>query len=269
MGIGIGAAAGAAVGAGAYYELYELKLGFAYETAGGGSFAANMAGFGSGLNFGISASQAVGAGIAAFGSYSVYNYGLGTPGIGNGWEFDVSAGAYYTGGRGSGPGMPVYGLNYNTRVGTNYYGGSFTIGQFLTYNSATNEMTDQVMLGGRYGDLSFYYHNDHQSFCRIPFSLTDSDQGWTGGGTISYLNNDVLYELAHESFTGKRPINKHWEYRGLNGYRYYKQNYYDESLNKASTIFRCSYYGTTMGNNPWAQNFIHDYMAGVPRFYYH
>ena len=272
-GIGIGALAGAALGTGAYFNLYSLNLGFSYSTYQGGSLGLSLTGIGSSLNFSAwGAYSLYGAGGAAtiFAGYSLYNYGLGTssqnPG---GYEQDFTVGAYGTYGRGTGADMPVYGLNYNSPAGMNNYGNSVYAGQFITYNTATGGLTNQGMLGFRAGDVSFSYHNDHEGIAQLFGKGTD--QGWTGGGGFTFRTQNGTVQLLNECFTGVAPRDKGnpANYVSDGSHTYWVQSPYMASLNRATTVTR--YNGTVypMSSSGWSQNVIHDNpLINTHRFFY-
>lgn len=126
------------------------------------SFGVNASGgfSGSGIGCSVNAYENVGSsGFNTFSSFGVYNSGLGTSDQ-NRSGYDITAGFYLSKGSGSGSGMPIYSLNFNTIAGIDNYQSSITGGQFFTYNSATDKITRQGFYGFRTGDFSFYTHND-------------------------------------------------------------------------------------------------------------
>ncbi len=222
------------------------------------------------LNFGGTASNDWGNGLVSDVSFNFFNGGLGTPHGSRSWQYDASFSVHYTYGRGYGSGDPmsIYTLNYNTQSAIrNTYGAwSITYGQIWTYNSATGEQTRQGMLGGRYGDVSLYYHNDHVG---APGFGGDTDQGWTAGYGIAVSHGGSSYLLAQEQFTGK---GKGGPVEIIDDKLYYVQNPYQMSLNKADTILRVNGLGFTFSREPWGQNYVHDRAnggAGIPRFFYY
>ena len=99
--------------------------------------------------------------------------------------------------------MPFYPFNTLTRSPiSDTFEQSFSKGVTWYYNKFMYDWTQTGFYGLRYDKLSATMHNDVKLFSG---SNAGTDQGWTGGGIVSYLQgNGVLMELGHEAFTNKR-----------------------------------------------------------------
>ncbi|MBD3225323.1 MAG: hypothetical protein GF313_11370 [Caldithrix sp.] len=242
--------------------------GTVYSTAEGVAAGANASvvagGASSGaFSYGAFAAYTAGIGLTAFAGYNYYNHGLGTPGQELQTHHDFTAGTYFTAGFGRGPSMPIYSINSNAAAGYNNYAYSATWGQMYNWNSATGEITRQGMFGFRLGNISASYHNDAFVF---PSFGGGTDQGWTGGLTISALDgNGMMAEWNYQSFTGIKMGDDYTYF--INGREYYQQKLYQQSLNKAITS--TSYLGNQyhLSRDGWFQHSIHDWKR-IPRFYY-
>jgi len=178
-------------------------------------------------------------------SVSIYNGGLGTSQMTSGVQYDLTLATHVTVGGGQGKPMPIYTLNNDTRsVVANTFKNSGTYGQLVTYNSATDDLTRQGMIGFRVGDLSMSSNNDTKY---LPYAGGGTDQGWTGGLTFSAYAGQSLLEVGYTSFTGTfdksaSPSPTKGEPKG-----FYAQTPYQKSLNQAHTTFRISPLGISPG----------------------
>jgi RHS repeat-associated protein len=202
-------------------------------------------------------------------SISLYNGGLGTSLLASGIQYDITAAAHITAGgeKGQGSNMPIYTLNANTRSAVdNTFRHSVTMGQLVTYNSATDGITRQGLFGFRTPNFSVSSNNDTDFPPYFGQRNNTPDQGFTGGIMASTYIGNTLLEFGYQSFTGipdrgRDPI------KGENGKSYYAQDAYQKSLNKAFTSFRV---GGGAGSSPslslelnlatdgWLQNGLHN-----------
>jgi RHS repeat-associated protein len=232
-------------------------------------------GFGSnGINFNVTASVGVQyknsfAQVAAFASASVYGgQQLGTSSMTSGLQFDLTAGAYATVGKGTGSAHNFYTLNYNTASPfDNTFDSSFTYGQARTLNSAINAHGDgpgwqtQGIVGLRLGEnFSLSSNNDAEAYgTGLLFNDKGSDAGWTGGIVL----NIGGVETGYQNFSG------YWPEFGSDdkgfGHVFSANNRmntgqngaYHQSLNRAYNFIRKGNASGGVYSGAWFQNWIH------------
>lgn len=208
--------------------------------------------------------------------FSMYNHGLGTRAREKRMVYDVTASAYIIGGGGDGIPMPNYLLNYNTLSPfPDRHKWSAMWGQMLTWNSELNhrsfslqDIQRQGLVSLRLGNIiKLSSNNDTKQW---PFWGAGTDNGWTGG-LILYT---PLFEIGYQNFTGTgiafdgriAPVGGE-KYKGT----YYRQDLYNESLNKASSYLRFNngFNSLTLDffGDGWFQNWIHKGINN-PRFIY-
>ena len=223
-----------------------------------------------GFNFNVTASAGINYKTpnfeaTLFGSSNVYGGSqLGKSSETKGTQFDLSAGAYITAGKGTGDPHNFYTLNYNSPSPfKNTFDSSITFGQEVTFNSAINSKNDgpglqtQGMFGLRLGNnFSLSYNNDATSpptfagLLRKSFGILNTDAGWTGALTVIFFG----VEAGYQNFSGYRTM----DYPGNGVGGKYPQTSFHQSLNKASNFVqfkgvRVEYFGAA-----WLQNFIHN-----------
>jgi RHS repeat-associated protein len=240
-----------------------------------------------GLNFNVTASVGVehrtpNFQAVVFASASVYGgQQLGTSFMTRGPQFDVTAGAYATIGKGIGSPHNFYTLNYNTASPfNNTFDISFTYGQARTYNSAINTYGDgpgwqtQGIIGFRLGEnFSVSSNNDSISYGtgftnKYLFGDKGSDAGWTGGIVL----NIGGIEMGYQNFSG------YWEEFGTKGkvygYIFSAENRaggngaYHQNLNRAFNFVRKGNVTIGVFSGAWLQNWIHKYVSDDGTYIY-
>jgi len=232
-------------------------------------------GFGSnGFNFNFTASVGVEYKTShfqavSFASASVYaGQQFGTSYMTRGLQYDVTSGAYLSGGCGTGSPHNFYTLNFNTPSPfNNTFKWSFSYGQFLTYNSAINAFGDghgiqsQGFGGLRLGpNFSFSTNNDSRKYgSNLIFNRGKTiDAGWSGGIVVTLF--DV--QFGYQNFTGYWP-----EFENTEKYKYgdifsaesreWGNGAYHQSLNRAFNFFDIDNKTVGMYSDAWMQIGIH------------
>ncbi len=204
-----------------------------------------------------------------FSSLSLYGgQQLGTSYLTKGCQFDITAGAYFSGGWGEGSPHKFYTLNFNTPSPfNNTFEWSATYGQMLTYNSAINAFGDgpgiqsQGLIGFRFGEnFSLSTNNDTQKYgSNLIFNRGKIiDAGWSGGIVINLF--DVYF--GYQNFTGYWPEFADTKYKYGDQFtaesRIWKNGAYHQSLNRAYNFFQFpNNFGFGIYSEAWFQNFIH------------
>ncbi len=209
-----------------------------------------------------------------FSSLSLYGgQQLGTSYLTRGCQFDITAGAYFSGGWGEGSPHKFYTLNYNTQSPfDNTFLWSFTYGQMLTYNSAVNAFGDgpdiqsQGLIGLRLGEnFSLSTNNDSRTYgSNLIFNRGKIvDAAWSGGIVINLF--DVYF--GYQNFSGYWPEFQNDE---INKYGYVfsaetrqgGNGLYHQSLNRAFNFVQFpNNFGVGIYSEAWFQNFIHNILS--------